>query len=166
MLSILFATWAKCSGWWRQRAEAGDLKASLDKLGLPTDGLDIDVSGDTVKVSGKAASQELKEKVILALGNNKEIAKVDRSIEAPTTDVASFYTVQKGDTLSAIAKKQYGSADKYMAIFEANKPMLKDPGPDLSWPGPAYPQTLSRAWVKRMRWAHPCPLGAPVCGSP
>lgn len=112
---------------------AGDLKASLDKLGLPTDGLDIDVSGDTVKVSGKAASQELKEKVILALGNNKGIAKVDESIEAPTTDVASFYTVQKGDTLSAIAKKQYGSADKYMAIFEANKPMLKDP--DRIYPG-------------------------------
>jgi nucleoid-associated protein YgaU len=38
-----------------------------------------------------------------------------------------FYTVKKGDNLSTIAKEQYGNASKYMVIFEANKPMLKDP---------------------------------------
>lgn len=106
---------------------AGDLKASLDKLGLPTDGLDIKVDGDTVKVAGKTLSQELKEKIILALGNNKGIGKVDEAIDAPIAEVATFYTVQKGDTLSEIAKKQYGNAGKYMVIFEANKPMLSDP---------------------------------------
>ncbi|MEM9303827.1 MAG: LysM and BON domain-containing protein [Pseudomonadota bacterium] len=37
------------------------------------------------------------------------------------------YTVQSGDTLSGIAKKVYGNASKYMQIFEANTPMLKDP---------------------------------------
>jgi Uncharacterized protein containing LysM domain len=104
-----------------------DLKASLDKLGLPTDGLNIDLSGDTVKVSGKAPSQEMKEKIILALGNNEGISKVDEAIEAPQADTAAFYTVKSGDTLSAIAQAHYGSAGKYMAIFEANKPMLKDP---------------------------------------
>ena len=30
----------------------------------------------------------------------------------------------RGDTLSAIAKKFYGDANKYPVIFEANKPML------------------------------------------
>lgn len=112
---------------------ASDLKASLEKLGLPTSGLDINVDGDTVKVSGNAASQELKEKIILALGNNQGIAKVDEAIAAPAADTAAFYTVQKGDTLSAIAQKQLGAAGKYMAIFEANKPMLKDP--DHIYPG-------------------------------
>jgi len=112
---------------------SSDLKASLDKLGLPTDGLNIDLNGDTVKVSGKTQSQELKEKIILALGNNKGIAKVDEAIEVPAGEAAAFYTVQKGDTLSAIAKNQLGSAGKYMAIFEANKPMLKDP--DHIYPG-------------------------------
>lgn len=112
---------------------AGDLKASLDKLGLPTDGLNIDVDGDTVKVAGKTLSQELKEKIILALGNNKGVAKVDDAIEAPSAAAATFYTVQKGDTLSAIAQKELGSAGKYMVIFEANKPMLKDP--DHIYPG-------------------------------
>jgi nucleoid-associated protein YgaU len=44
-----------------------------------------------------------------------------------------FYTVQKGDTLSAIAKKHYGEANAYMAIFEANRPMLDHP--DRIYPG-------------------------------
>ncbi len=44
-----------------------------------------------------------------------------------------FYTVQKGDTLSAIAKRQYGDANAYMAIFEANRPMLDHP--DRIYPG-------------------------------
>lgn len=44
-----------------------------------------------------------------------------------------MYTVQKGDTLSAIAKKHYGDASKYNAIFEANKPMLTHP--DKIYPG-------------------------------
>ena len=46
-----------------------------------------------------------------------------------------IYTVKKGDTLSAIAKAHYGKASKYMAIFEANRPMLKDP--DKIYPGQA-----------------------------
>jgi len=43
------------------------------------------------------------------------------------------YTVEKGDTLSAIAKKFYGDASDYNQIFEANKPMLSDP--DKIYPG-------------------------------
>ncbi len=53
------------------------------------------------------------------------------------------YTVEKGDTLSKIAKEMYGKASKYPVIFEANKPMLKDP--DEIYPGqvlriPALPE--------------------------
>lgn len=43
------------------------------------------------------------------------------------------YTVRSGDTLSKIAKEMYGDANKYPQIFEANKPMLKDP--DEIYPG-------------------------------
>ena len=43
------------------------------------------------------------------------------------------YTVQSGDTLSKIAKEQYGDAGSYQRIFEANQPMLKDP--DKIYPG-------------------------------
>jgi hypothetical protein len=37
------------------------------------------------------------------------------------------YTVQSGDTLSAIAKKFLGNANAYMDIFNANKDQLTDP---------------------------------------
>jgi len=43
------------------------------------------------------------------------------------------YTVKSGDSLSKIAKEMYGDASKYPTIFEANKPMLKDP--DKIYPG-------------------------------
>ena len=44
-----------------------------------------------------------------------------------------FYPVEKGDTLSGIAKRLYGDDNKYMQIFEANKPMLSHP--DKIYPG-------------------------------
>ena len=44
-----------------------------------------------------------------------------------------FYTVQKGDTLSAISKRHYGDANAYNSIFEANRPMLDHP--DRIYPG-------------------------------
>lgn len=44
-----------------------------------------------------------------------------------------FYTVKSGDTLSAISKAMYGSANDYQRIFEANKPMLTHP--DKIYPG-------------------------------
>ena len=37
------------------------------------------------------------------------------------------YTVKAGDTLSAIAKEELGSASAYMKIFEANRDQLSDP---------------------------------------
>ena len=116
-----------------KEAKADDLKASVEKLKLPVDGLDVKVDGDKVSVSGKAPSQEVKEKVILALGNVAGVSKVEDNIETPAGEQATFYTVQKGDTLSAISKKQYGDANKYNAIFEANKPMLTHP--DKIYPG-------------------------------
>jgi LysM repeat protein len=37
------------------------------------------------------------------------------------------YTVEKGDTLSEIAKKFYGKASEYPKIFAANRDQLSDP---------------------------------------
>lgn len=43
------------------------------------------------------------------------------------------YTVKSGDSLSKIAKHLYGDADKWHAIYEANKDKIKNP--DLIYPG-------------------------------
>jgi nucleoid-associated protein YgaU len=38
-----------------------------------------------------------------------------------------FYIVQRGDTLSGISQKYYGTAAKWPRILEANRDILKDP---------------------------------------
>jgi len=43
------------------------------------------------------------------------------------------YTVESGDSLSKIAKNQYGKASKWRAIYDANRDQLDDP--DLIHPG-------------------------------
>lgn len=46
---------------------------------------------------------------------------------APAAATTTTYTVQSGDTLSAIAKKFLGNANDYMEIFNANRDQLTDP---------------------------------------
>lgn len=119
-------------------AEAGTapnaeaLKKEVSDLGLDTTGVDIAVEGDKVVVKGNAVSPEVKEKIILAVGNVTGVAAVE-SDDDDAANPAVFHTVAKGDTLSAIAKKTLGNANRYNEIFEANKPMLTHP--DKIYPG-------------------------------
>ena len=52
-----------------------------------------------------------------------------QTIPQPTPAKATMktYTVKSGDTLGEIAKRELGSAGKYMDIFNANKDQLTDP---------------------------------------
>lgn len=113
------------------------LENQVRRMGLSVEMLRIDVKGDQATVSGKVQSQAEREKIVLTVGNTNGISKVDdrlelvaKKAEAPE---AKYYTVVKGDSLSKIAKAQYGDAKKYPVIFEANKPMLTDP--DKIYPG-------------------------------
>jgi nucleoid-associated protein YgaU len=110
------------------------LKKEVDDLGLKTDGLKVAIDGDTVKLTGKAASQAEREKVILAVGNVAGVARVEEAIETPEPAAEPvFHTVVKGDTLWKISEKTLGSGARYNEIFEANRPMLSDP--DKIYPG-------------------------------
>lgn len=117
-----------------EKAQAEDLTNFVQGLGLEIDDLVIVVDDDLVTVTGTAPSQEIREKIVLAVGNTAGIARVDDRITvvAPEPE-ARFYTVVRGDSLSKIAKEFYGNAMKYPVIFEANKPMLSDP--DKIYPG-------------------------------
>lgn len=108
------------------------LHEELKDLGLDAKGVELKVEGDKVVVSGKAVDAETKEKIILAVGNVGGVAAVETTEDDDMAN-AVFHTVEKGDTLSAIAKKTLGNANRYMEIFEANKPMLKHP--DKIYPG-------------------------------
>jgi nucleoid-associated protein YgaU len=43
------------------------------------------------------------------------------------TPAGKTYTVVKGDSLSKIAKREYGDASKWRKIFKANKDVIDDP---------------------------------------
>lgn len=117
------------------RAENIDnMKKAIADLGFEVRDLYLDLKDDTVIVFGEVDTQEIKEKVILTVGNVEGIATVDDRMTVQKEEPeATFYEVKKGDSLSKIAKAHYGDAMKYPVIFEANKPMLKDP--NLIYPG-------------------------------
>lgn len=52
--------------------------------------------------------------------------KTDKPVVTPTVQTRT-YTIKKGDTLWAIAKKYYGKGSEYPKIFNANKDIIKDP---------------------------------------
>lgn len=106
------------------------LTKEVADLGIDTAGLDIKLDGEKVTVSGgEGLSAEDREKVILAVGNVEGVAEV----EAEVTNAPVFHTVEKGDTLWAIAEKTLGNGAHYEKIFEANRPMLSHP--DKIYPG-------------------------------
>ncbi len=53
--------------------------------------------------------------------------------EVSDTAANTTYTVKAGDSLSKIAKKQYGNANAWKRIFDANRDQLDNP--DLIQPG-------------------------------
>ncbi len=105
----------------------------MHKNGLKVEDLSITFQDSVATVSGQVENQVEREKVILVVGNTQGVAQVDDRIQVIPESQATFYTVKSGDTLSAIAKTHYGNAMKYPVIFEANRPMLKDP--DRIYPG-------------------------------
>jgi len=118
----------------REQTKANAIWHHVQQFGFAVEDLNIQFDDGTATVRGETPTQEDREKVILAVGNVAGVARVDDRIEvvAPAPE-ATFYTVKSGDTLSAIARDHYGDASLYPEIFDANRPMLKDP--DLIYPG-------------------------------
>lgn len=109
------------------------LKAEINRLGIPVNGLDIEFA-DHIHVKGTTQTNAEREKLILTLGNVEGVASVSDDVVVTNPEPESvFHEVKKGDTLSKIAKEVYGDPMKYPVIFEANKPMLEHP--DKIYPG-------------------------------
>jgi nucleoid-associated protein YgaU len=110
------------------------LEEYVTKLGLPVTNLDIRYNDGCAYVGGECATQADLEKLVLAVGNVTDVSRVIDTVKvAAESEASQFHTVVSGDTLSKIAKHYYGDATKYPVIFEANKPLLKDP--DEIYPG-------------------------------
>ncbi|MFJ2988460.1 peptidoglycan-binding protein LysM [Collimonas sp. NPDC087041] len=119
-----------------QNAAADAIKTYVGTQGIDTSGLTIAFAAvsSTVTAGGEAPDQQTREKIILCCGNVKDVKDVvDNLTVAEAADESQWYDVVSGDNLSKISKQFYGDPNKYNAIFEANKPMLKSV--DLIYPG-------------------------------
>ena len=115
-------------------AQAIEAYIASQNLGVSDVQVTYDAAQGHVSVSGQAPTQTAKEKVTLCCGNVSSVTSVDNQMEVTDPEPeAQFHDVVRGDTLSAIAKKFYGDANKYPKIFEANQPMLSNP--DKIYPG-------------------------------
>lgn len=95
--------------------------------------------GDKLYFNGTVTSEDEKNQIWNALKTVPDYATdviADIRVVAPPAGATSAaaaapapktYTVQAGDTLSAIAKEHLGSASAYTKIFEANRDVLTDP---------------------------------------
>lgn len=117
---------------------ADSIKKELESHGLGTDKVEVEVVDDKVVLKGAVKDQSIFEKAIVAVGNTLGISSVeaaDLEVDGVAAIEPTFHTVEKGDTLWAVAEKAYGKGKgpKYEVIFEANKPMLTHP--DKIYPG-------------------------------
>ena len=124
--------------------EADQIREKIeDELGSNVENLGVLYKDGRVELHGKAKSQAAKEKAALLAGNVKGVTaveddglKVAGQPAAPTataTPKTTYYTIESGDSLSKIAKRFYGDAQKYPVLFEANREVIKDP--DKIYPG-------------------------------
>lgn len=114
---------------------ATKIKQEIESANPGIKNLNVEFKDGHVNLSGEAASAEAMEKAVLMAGNVQGVKQVsaDQMRAPPQTAKIDYYVIQKGDTLSAIAKKFLGNANDYTKLFEANREVIKDP--DLIYPG-------------------------------
>ena len=110
------------------------LKQAVEALNLGIKNLQISYKDGLATISGVAPTQKDLEIARLTVGNHEGVHKVNDDgltvapqPATPDQQPGRMYTVKAGDTLSKIAKEELGDASKYPLLFDANKPMLKDP---------------------------------------
>lgn len=113
---------------------AAKIRAEIEKDNPGVKDLAVAFKDGIVSLSGSGSTDAL-QKAILMAGNIMGVGEVKLAGAAVTSvdDGTQFYLIKSGDTLSAIAKQFYGDANKYPAIFEANREVIKDP--NLIFPG-------------------------------
>jgi nucleoid-associated protein YgaU len=114
---------------------AQKIKQEIESANPGIQNLNVEFKDGKVNLSGDAVSAEAMEKVVLMAGNVQGVQEVSaEQLKAPPQSAkVDYYIIQKGDTLSAIAKKYLGNAADYPKLFEANREVIKDP--DLIYPG-------------------------------
>ena len=113
---------------------ADNIKQHLEIKTSGLSNLTVEFDDGVATICGDCKNQAVRDQAVLIAGNIKGVEKVIADdLKAPPPppeepeEKAEFYEIVSGDTLGGIAKKFYGSAGKYMKIFEANREIIKDP---------------------------------------
>jgi len=118
-----------------------EIESSFNEL--PVDGLVVEIEGNRVTLAGIAQDYPTREKAILIAGNIEGISEVNADQLITMEQISEenvreipeeiFYSIEKGDTLWAIATKYYDDGSKYTHIVDANIEVIKDA--NLIYPG-------------------------------
>lgn len=114
----------------QSEAEAAEkIKRHIEENNPGIKGMNVQFNDGVVQLSGVAESAAAMEKAVLMAGNVQGVTEVSAEglSTPPAEEKVAFHIVQKGDTLSGIAKHFYGRAGDYPRIFEANREVIKDP---------------------------------------
>ncbi len=127
----------------RDEEAAGKIKEMIEASNPGINNLEVGYDDGLVTLSGACDSAEAMQKCVLMAGNVEGVKGVDGSAIVVTAPAAApeetiapevaaeldvtYYEIKSGDTLSKIAKREYGDAMQYMKIFEANREVIEDP---------------------------------------
>jgi nucleoid-associated protein YgaU len=113
---------------------ADNIKQHLEIKTSGIKDLTVEFDDGVATICGNCTNEAVRDQAVLIAGNIKGVKKVVADdLKAPKPkpeepkEKAEFYEIASGDTLGKIAKKYYGSAGKYMKIFEANRDIISDP---------------------------------------
>jgi len=110
------------------------IKDMIEKDNPGLNDLGVTFKDGVVSLAGSGSAEALQKAVLMA-GNVMGVGevKIEGAQKTAVDDGTQYYVIKSGDTLSAIAKQFYGDANKYQAIFEANREVIKDA--NLIFPG-------------------------------
>lgn len=113
---------------------AAKIKAMIEKDNPGLKDVAVAFKDGVVSLSGSGSAEALQKAVLMA-GNVMGVGevKLEGAHGAAVDDGTQYYVIRSGDTLSAVAKQFYGDANKYNAIFEANREVIRDA--NLIFPG-------------------------------
>ncbi len=120
----------------REDEASAKIREHIEQDNPGIEDLKVEFKDGVASISGKASSTAAMQKAVLMAGNAQGVSEVKiegLAVESQEGKDADFYIIQKGDTLSKIAKQFYGDPNKYPQIFEANREVIRDP--DLIFPG-------------------------------
>lgn len=119
----------------RDEEAAKKIKEEVESCIPGTELTSVTYDDGVVTMAGTCIKPGHREAAVLIAGNVKGVERVvAEGLVAPEpVEKVEYYIVERGDSLSKIAKRFYGDPMTYPRIFEANREIIKNA--DLIFPG-------------------------------